>query len=866
MGVLNAPSKEAHLSTTRYLRSIYRKRIRPLVPWVSGLVVLVLMGSLYLLTDALQNSTRYESMYVWLLGVNVGGVLFLLVVVLANVWRLWLSVRAHVPGSRLTMRLLRAYVLLGLAPAAIVFFFSMNFIQRGIDSWFDVRIEQALNDALELSRASLEVRMREALRLTKRAAEQLSETTDMGTLDARSSLNTMPSLQQGLGQLASSSGSLSGLPAQGELGQELGLEHRLEQRQMPSERARDELAVVELDSLRRETDALEMSLFGAGGRIIASAADGSRGLVPERPGESILAHVRQGNHYLALEPLSTPISREMSAGGQDASEMRASEMSSGAEGSNPNLPKDSLAVRVVIPLDRYASSSDHRLLQAIFLVDARLATLADSVQSAFHQYRELIYLRHGLKQNFVMALGLALLLSVLTAVWLAFLAATRLTEPIRDLVLGTRAVAEGDYSRRLPVQRMDDLGLLMRSFNTMTARIAESAEETRRLKDEAEATRDYLETVLQHLSSGVLTLSDDGQVRHANAAAASLLGVPLGELQDVRLPALCEQFAHLTPLCEALEGWLRQDGVGELLREVRLVNEGERSILMVRGAPLAHDWVEDGENSEEGGLVLVLDDITAIIQGQRDAAWSEVARRLAHEIKNPLTPIQLSAERLRRKLGSVLNEADAQVLERATHTIVQQVEAMKHMVNDFAEYARMPQSRMVALNLTALAREVLDLYRGGVVRMRLKADERPIWVEGDALRLRQLLHNVLKNAAEALQEANPPVAMPEVNVSLSLRDDARTVDLLVADNGAGFPPDMLGQIFEPYVTTRPKGTGLGLAIVKKVVEEHAGKVRVFNAAEGGARVLLSFPALIGDLAHSDWVDKLAGETDPQTAR
>ncbi len=849
MGVLNASSSEAHTST-RYLRSIYRRRIRPLVPWVSALVVVVLMGSLYLLTDALQNSTRYESMYVWLLGVNVGGVLFLLVVVLANVWRLWQSVRAHVPGSRLTMRLLRAYVLLGLAPAAIVFFFSMNFIQRGIDSWFDVRIEQALNDALELSRASLEVRMREALRLTRRAAAQLTDSEGMGTLDTRS-LNTMPSLQQGLSQLASPGSALSSLPTQGDFGQ--GDEQAL------AERPRgDELAVIELDSLRRETDALEMSLFGVGGRIIASAADGSRGLVPERPGESVLAHVRQGNHYLALEPLSTPVSRGIPSDGVDASEM-----SSGALDARVSLPKDSLAVRVVIPLDRYAAASDHRLLQAIFLVDARLATLADSVQTAFHQYRELIYLRHGLKQNFVMALGLALLLSVLTAVWLAFLAATRLTEPIRDLVLGTRAVAGGDYTRRLPVQRMDDLGLLMRSFNTMTARIAESAEETRRLKDEADSQRDYLETVLQHLSSGVLTLSDDGQVRHANAAAASLLGVPLGELQHVHLPALCETFAHLTPLCDALEGWLRQDGVGELLREVRLLNDGERSILMVRGAPLAHDWAQGVKiNDEEGGLVLVMDDITAIIQGQRDAAWSEVARRLAHEIKNPLTPIQLSAERLRRKLGPVLNEADGLVLERATHTIVQQVEAMKHMVNDFAEYARMPLSRMAAVNLTALVREVLDLYRGGVVRMRLHTDERPIWIEGDALRLRQLLHNLLKNAAEALQEATPPVASPEVNVSLTLsmnsRNEAHLADLLVGDNGLGFPPDLLGHIFEPYVTTRPKGTGLGLAIVKKVVEEHAGKVRVFNAAEGGARVLLSFPARTGNLEHDDGVDKLAG--------
>ncbi len=821
--------KEVRSSTTRYLRSLYRKRIRPLVPWVSALVVVVLMGSLYLLTDALQNSARFESLYVWLLAINIGGVMFLLVVVLANIWRLWLSVRAHVPGARLTMRLLRAYVLLGLAPAAIVFFFSMNFIQRGIDSWFDVRIEQALNDALELSRASLEVRMREALRLTRRAAEQLAD----NETGARPSLSAMPSLQQGLGEL--SSGAPAMLPGQDESG--------LKERLAPMERAQDELAVLELDNLRRETDALEMSLFGAGGRIIASAAEGSRALVPERPSESVLAHVRQGRHYLALEPIGAPLGRD-ALSPEDAL----------------SLPKDALAVRVVVPLERYVSTSDHRLLQALFLVDGRLASLADSVQSAFHQYRELIYLRHSLKQNFIMALGLALLLSVLMAVWLAFVAATRLTEPIRDLVLGTRAVADGDYSRRLPVQRSDDLGLLMRSFNTMTARIAESAEETQRLKDEADAQRDYLETVLQHLSSGVLTLSDDGQVRHANAAAASLLGVPLGELQQARLPALCLTFEHLTPLCEALEGWLEQDGMGELLREVRLMNEGERSILMIRGAALAHDWVEDAPN-EEGGLLLVMDDITAIIQGQRDAAWSEVARRLAHEIKNPLTPIQLSAERLRRKLGAVLNESDRQVLERATHTIVQQVEAMKHMVNDFAEYARMPQSRMVALDLSALIREVLDLYRGGVVKIRLLDTPEPLWIDGDALRLRQLLHNLLKNAAEAMQEASPPIIAPQIELSLKLHHETQQIEVLIADNGPGFPAELLGHIFDPYVTTRPKGTGLGLAIVKKIVEEHTGKVRVNNAPEGGARVCLNFPARSPGLERDDRVDKLTGRDD-----
>lgn len=726
-------------------RVFYRRRLRPLVPWVSALVVVLLLVSLYLLTDALQNSTRYESIYLWLLGFNVVGVLFLLLVVVANLWRLVQSVRANVPGARLTTRFLGAFVALSLAPVAIVFYFSLDFIQRGIDSWFDVRIEQALGDALELSRASLDVRMREALRTTTRVATLLAEVDT-------------------------------------------------------------ERAALELDTLRRETESTEMTLFGAGNMIVASASDDTQGILPARPSEAMLMHVRQGNDYIGLEPAHD----------------------------------DRLIVRVVTPVRGYGLRTETWLLQAWFPLDPRLGILAASVQEAFHQYRELIYLRQGLKQNFALALGLALLLSALTAVWLAFVAARRLAAPIRELALGTRAVAAGDYSLRLPVQRNDDLGLLVRSFNTMTARIAESTEETQRLKEDADAQRDYLETVLQHLSSGVLTLGEDARVRHVNAAAASMLDVPLDELRQASLHGLCLNYAHLTPLCEALHRWLDHDGVFDLEQEIRFYNESGRRILMLRGALLAHNAQDD----EEGGLVLVMDDITAIIQGQRDAAWSEVARRLAHEIKNPLTPIQLSAERLRRKLGPVL-EADpdsGRVLDRATHTIVQQVEAMKHIVNEFAEYARSPETHLTLLELNTLVRDVVDLYRGDTIRVRHELSDIPLWVVGDPGRLRQLLHNLVKNAAEALRESAMPMDGPgRVTLRTRLREEDGMVELGVEDNGPGFPPELLEHIFEPYVTTRPKGTGLGLAIVKKIVEEHAGRVHVFNPAEGGARVMVLLP-------------------------
>ncbi len=727
------------------LRAFYRRRLRPLVPWVSASVVVLLLASLYLLTDALQNSTRYASLYVWLLGFNVVGVLFLLMVVAANIWRLVQSLRARVPGARLTLRFLGAFVALSLAPVAIVFYFSLTFIQRGIDSWFDVQIEQALNDALELSRASLDARMRESLRATARVAGLLADGDEVS-------------------------------------------------------------AAGELDTLRRETEAIEMTLFGSGNMIVATASEGTHGIFPARPSEAILMHVRQGNDYIGLEP----------------------------------GPDGRLAIRVVTPVPSYGARSEAWLLQALFPLDPRVANLAESVQEGFAQYRELIYLRQGLKQSFGWALGLALLLSALTAVWLAFVAARWLVAPIRELALGTRRVAAGDYSLRLPVQRNDDLGLLVRSFNTMTARIAASTEETTRLMEETDAQRAFLETVLQHLSSGVITLDEQARVRHVNAAAASMLGVPLEVIRQASVQGLCITYAHLAPLCEALHAWL-QGGMTEQGREVRLFDETGRRILMLRGAPLAHD----PHAGEEGGLVLVMDDITAIIQGQRDAAWSEVARRLAHEIKNPLTPIQLSAERLRRKLGPVLEGEHAKILERATHTIVQQVEAMKHMVNEFAEYARSPESSLQPVELNTIVRDVVDLYRGGSVRVRHALSDEALWVEGDAGRLRQLLHNLVKNAMEALQEQPGGAAEPSITLRTRLRAQEGLVELCVEDNGPGFPPDLVEHIFEPYVTTRPKGTGLGLAIVKKIVEEHAGSVHAFNAAEGGARVLILLPALEG---------------------
>ena len=460
--------------------------------------------------------------------------------------------------------------------------------------------------------------------------------------------------------------------------------------------------------------------------------------------------------------------------------------------------------------------------------------MADKVDSSYSDYKRAIYLREPLKRNMLLTLTVVLMVSLLASIYGAFLLARRLVKPIQDLVAGTRAVAQGDFDTQLPAPSRDEIGFLISSFNDMTQRLAAARREASISEALVEAERANLEVILARLATGVVSLESDLTIRTANQAAGAILNVDLENRIGERLGdvakghPLLQQFVDIASVHHnaSQTDWREQ---------MVLSGEVGRRVLTCACTTLP------GDDDHETGFVVVFDDITATLQAQRDSAWSEVARRLAHEIKNPLTPIQLSAERVRRKYLHTMSAEDAQVLDRATHTIVQQVEAMKEMVNAFSDYARAPDIDLHKFSIDKLVHEVVDLYRAqeSGLQIILKTDSDLPNIEADVGRIRQVLHNLVRNAIEALEDS--PDGRIEVGISVAEVHDVEVVEIVVADNGPGFKTDSLNEVFDPYVTSKPKGTGLGLAIVKKLVEEHLGTIDARNNEKGGAVIRIQLP-------------------------
>jgi len=438
---------------------------------------------------------------------------------------------------------------------------------------------------------------------------------------------------------------------------------------------------------------------------------------------------------------------------------------------------------------------------------------------------------------------LVLLISLLASVYGAFFFARRLVVPIQLLMQGTRAVARGDFETRVPTPTRDEIGFLVHSFNDMTQRLAQASAEARSGQQQVEAERRKLELILARLSTGVMSLEPDLRIRTANQAAGAILGVDLEKRVGESVVELAGSRPLLSQFLDVAQEHLRR-GESEWREQIEIRDDGIRRVLMCACTELP------GDSDSPAGYAIVFDDITTLLQAQREAAWGEVARRLAHEIKNPLTPIQLSAERLRRKyLGAASGEAD-DLLDRATHTIIQQVEAMKQMVNAFSEYARTPTMQVSRFDVNALITEVSELYahQEKPLSITLALGQELPQIEADAGRLRQVLHNLLRNSIEATEHQDD--ARVEIATRKVPGGAQELIEIRVTDNGPGFAGDIVHQAFDPYVTSKPKGTGLGLAIVKKLVEEHGGQISARNREHGGAEIVILLPIAVDASNHA----------------
>lgn len=667
-----------------------------------------------------------------LVGVAIAAALALAGLFGYQAWSLWSRVRAGVFGARLTARMFWVFGLMALIPGLVVYILSVQFLVKSIESWFDVRMEQALESGLSLGQSALGHLENELIKKAEGMAQQLAE-LPTGAQESR------------------------------------------------------------LYELRETYGVQEAGLFDENGAMLGFASSDKTMLAPRQPERAAVWQAK-------LQQVWSRTEQDEDGRG--------------------------LIVRAVAPVNLVSLTETLRILQVAQPVPAKLSEDAQSVEAAHRDYQELAVSRLGLKRLYGVSLTLSLALSLFSALSLAFILSERLAAPLRVLARGTRAVARGDFSQVSPVNSRDELGMLTHSFNRMTLQLSEARASAQENQDKLQESKAYLESILGSVNTGVVTLDGALRVKLVNPAAASILGCARESLIGRPLAQWGEPGDGLHQFAATMAEHFREAGGQRWREQIELLGASGARVLLARGTPL--------NAGEEADYSLALDDVTQLIQAQRDAAWGEVARRLAHEIKNPLTPIQLSAERLQLKLADQLNDTSRGILIRATDTIVGQVAAMKSLVDAFAQYARTPTPTLQAMDINAFVADVLALYEQHAPIQTDLAPDLPA-AAGDPALLRQVLVNLIKNAEEALVDN----AAPEIWLRSHRSPDG--VTFCVEDNGPGFPEALGNRLFEPYATTKPKGTGLGLAIVKKIVEEHHGGIEVRNLAPFGASVCITLP-------------------------
>jgi nitrogen fixation/metabolism regulation signal transduction histidine kinase len=734
------------------------------VRWAIGVgaAVVVAIGIvlLFLLAQATNNRELYEQNYGRLFAINMVVAGVLLAVILWVGWRLGSRLRRGKFGSRLLVKLAAIFALVGFVPGLLIYVVSYQFVSRSIESWFDVKVEGALDAGLSLGRTTLDTLASDFANKTRVAANQLSEVSDAG-------------------------------------------------------------AALALERLRDQLSATDAVLYNGAGQVIASAGLSRFQLNPERPTAQQMRAVRTQRTLAVIEGLDDP--------GLNA------------------IGNARIKALAMVPAATVGLLAEPRYLQTIQNLPPTLIANAIAVQEANREYQERALGRDGLRRMYIGTLTLSLFLSVFGAVLLAVVLGNQLARPLLLLAAGVREVASGDLSPKPALQGKDELGGLTRDFAQMTQQLADARGAVEKSMEQVNAARANLQTILDNLTAGVIVLDEEGRIQTSNPGATRILRAPLAAHEGQLLSSVEGLEAFGAAVQQQFDDYMNerlQHGLDHWQQSFEL-NAGAHA-----AAPQANvvTLVARGAEMPGHARLLVFDDISEIVSAQRAQAWGEVARRLAHEIKNPLTPIQLSAERLEMKLAGKLAEPEQAVLAKSVHTIVDQVDAMKRLVNEFRDYARLPAAELKAVDLNALATDVLHLYAregeaGGPahqVPVHMELDPACPRVLGDPQQLRQVIHNLLQNAQDAT-EGRP---VQEVVLRTRWNETSRRVRLIVQDSGTGFPEHILKRAFEPYVTTKPKGTGLGLAVVKKIADEHGARIDLKNRVEDGvilgAQVSLSF--------------------------
>ena len=770
------------------------------VRWALGIggaamtaIALVLM---FLLTQATNNQALYEENYARLFIVNVVVAATLLLVIGWVAWRLISRLRRGKFGSRLLVKLAAIFALVGLLPGTLIYVVSYQFVSRSIESWFDVKVEGALDAGLSLGRSSLAALEADLGGKARAAASQLAEVSETQ-------------------------------------------------------------AAISLERMREQLDANDVVLWGSNGQVLASAGESRFRLQPERPAASELRKAKSQRVVTSIEGLE-----------EGSTTATASVSTSSTSTSNTGRVR----ALVVVGAAGIGLLTEPRYLQITQALPPTLVANALAVQAAYREYQERALARSGLRKMYIGTLTLSLFLAVFGAVLLAIFLGNQILRPLLVLADGVAQVASGNLTPKEALQTRDELGGLTRSFAQMTQQLSDARSDVERSMRQVDASRANLQTILDNLTSGVIVLDAKGVIVSTNPGATRVLRAPMGACLGQRLanvPGLAEFGNGVEQQFSAFLGEHAAHGLDHWQQSFELshaATSGSPMSLIAPGQVNAINLIARGAELPAGQRLLVFDDISEVVSAQRAQAWGDVARRLAHEIKNPLTPIQLSAERLEMKLQNKLAPADNALLVKSVKTIVDQVDAMKRLVNEFRDYARLPSAELVALDINAVIADVLQLYASENAVVPVKSDlaaDCPR-IMGDAQQLRQVIHNLLQNAQDACASrdkadkdifANVGTDAPnaavnlaaEVSISTRYNPDNRRVRMVVRDSGSGFPESILQRAFEPYVTTKVKGTGLGLAVVKKIADEHGARVDLSNRYAGdsvktplGAQVSLSF--------------------------